>query len=1377
MKKIIPLFLSIIIVACGGGSSPGDTPNPFPPDPNFTPTQTFTVPLSSQQNVPRVSPDDTPIATITIEIDDNANKIRSSFNASSMTESIDLSLNTGKVGTNGSQIFNYEKDGNDYKIPTKDITEDQIKSITDGQTYIQLSTASNKSYRGQVLESNYKTLMFDISGYQVRPQVKSDEKFSGYGTYNTDTKQLYLMVDTGKHPDVTAVQVVLGKVGVNGQKVFDLDQDANDVTKWTTPDATTLNDATSDALLSGDTYVNATSTAHPTGELRGQILSNGLYVATFKMSPKQAVPITDSSATATVYSLLNKNDSSIEITAITNGASSLDTITLRKGELGENGSNILELDQDQTDASVWTKKDTLSQDDIDALKYGGLYLAGTSTPHPEGEIRGQVLPEEYVKTFAFELAGSQTVNPTETDSIGRGYGAYNKANHQIQLRVNLEQFADSTSAHVHTAGIGENGNIAHDLERVTGSTTSWQLPKGSVLTEDQAKAVYDNELYVSIHSPSHANGKVRGQILTEKFEVISFTLSGNQNVPVVDTDAEAYGYALVDLENNNLKLAIETSATTDVTSVQLKLGELGKDGGDIITLIKDPNNPNRWIMAEGDTLTAAQFTEFQQGNLYVSVGTTSNPSGEVRGQVVNGNTVVIMAFSLTGKQQLPSNYSDKAGAGYLSLNKHTKELKIRVNAPTTDFTDASLNLGHVGINGSKILDLTKEPNLAINSSWYGDLTISQAQEDELNTAGLYVHANSGTYPAGEIRGQIISAKKFDFTHFTLSARQEIPAPTSNAMGDGYILLNKESYAIEMRVHVYDVNDATSAELADGKPGVVGTSVIALESTSAANNIWQLPASTTLTPDQKQKMMDADLYVSVKSTSFNNGELRGQIVNDKYSLFAFRISGKQQVPTVATDVKGSGYALINKKDLSFSASVQLTNSSGVSDVILQPSGVGEPNSSGGFFIQDPTNSNLWTYTSSIDDATIDTMENGLYSINVKSNSVPPGDFVRGQMLMPHQFFKTMEINGKQNIPSLTETATGQGYAMVDLKTKKLNLVARTTGLANPSTTSATINEGSAGRESSNELVTLSEIGGVFSTNSSLDKASIDKVINDQTYVQIDTQTTPNVEIRGQVLDSHKSIFSYDLTPAQLVPTATSSATGTGYVVIDNFDFTIDGVLRTANVPDPVNATASVHVGSVGVNGPESFALVKDPTDSNLWIPSDTQPPLTQVQIDNLNKGAGYTLVDAGTNAQGDLRGQIITDAFQVLTFPIEGSQVVSPNTAAPNVSGTGYGLVDKKDFKVDLRILLAGTGLASPNIVSTVELKAALRGNVDARPTPVKSLEQVTPTLDPSTDSEWKIADGDGAWDPSIGLTGGYYISANIEDGSGTSLGSVRGQVE
>ena len=124
-------------------------------------------------------------------------------------------------------------------------------------------------------------------------------------------------------------------------------------------------------------------------------------------------------------------------------------------------------------------------------------------------------------------------------------------------------------------------------------------------------------------------GTLAGSAGVANANEISFSLSGDQEVPPVQTTATGSGTITVE-DDKSIQGKITTSNIKG-TGAHIHEAQVGKNGPDIITLQK--TSDDEWTVPSGAKLTDAQYDAFKAGGLYVNVHSNEHKNGEIRGQL------------------------------------------------------------------------------------------------------------------------------------------------------------------------------------------------------------------------------------------------------------------------------------------------------------------------------------------------------------------------------------------------------------------------------------------------------------------------------------------------------------------------------------------------------------------------------------------------------------------------------------------------------------------------------------------------------------------------------------------------------------------------
>ena len=118
----------------------------------------------------------------------------------------------------------------------------------------------------------------------------------------------------------------------------------------------------------------------------------------------------------------------------------------------------------------------------------------------------------------------------------------------------------------------------------------------------------------------------------------------------------------------------------------------------------------------------------------------------------SSSSEVTFKATLNGASETPPNSSVANGTATLTYNTNTKIFNIIVNFTGLSATISHIHEAPVGVSGKVVFGFPTPIKSPIN---YTSPALTFTQDSALNANLYYVNVHSETYPAGEIRGQLI----------------------------------------------------------------------------------------------------------------------------------------------------------------------------------------------------------------------------------------------------------------------------------------------------------------------------------------------------------------------------------------------------------------------------------------------------------------------------------------------------------------------------------------------------------------------------------------------------------------------------------------------
>jgi len=306
----------------------------------------------------------------------------------------------------------------------------------------------------------------------------------------------------------------------------DVSADGKSATYFASDNRFELTASQKSALMNRGIYVNIHSANFGSGELRGQVTPPVTASFFASLSGSAEVPSIETGASGAVVVELTTDDSLVVTGTFANLEGDFDATVaggshLHTGHAGTGGMVDILINAD-VDANLKggaylasDNKFGLDATQIQTLLDRGYYVNIHTTAFGAGELRGQVLGDAsaYFKTT---LSGiHEQPKPVITDAFG-------KVNVEVTGSRAIVSggfdalFSAYLFSHLHSADVTASGAVEVTLNAtVTNDTTGvYEIGNNTYeLTESQLNAIYDQGIYVNVHSETEGSGELRGQLL------------------------------------------------------------------------------------------------------------------------------------------------------------------------------------------------------------------------------------------------------------------------------------------------------------------------------------------------------------------------------------------------------------------------------------------------------------------------------------------------------------------------------------------------------------------------------------------------------------------------------------------------------------------------------------------------------------------------------------------------------------------------------------------------------------------------------------------------------------------------------------------------
>ena len=739
------------------------------------------------------------------------------------------------------------------------------------------------------LTSQNSTAQTFFTAHLTGAQASADVDSTGAGTaafvLTDDGLRFFMTVDSLSGP-ITNAHFHHAPMGVDGGVVRGIMDELDGHTSaglWSPDDAQPLSDELIAELFAGNLYLNVHTEAFSGGEVRGQILPSSGVGLTATLTPEQSVDEVESDGSGTAS--LQLTDAGLLFFLTVDGLSGdMSNAHFHEAPAGENGDVVRGIFDDfegNTAFGLWTPSDAepLTDELIQTLLLGGLYLNVHTPSFGSGEIRGQVYP---TTGWGFHAALNTDQITGDVESDGSGTGAFTLTDAGLLFRVTVDGLTgDITNAHFHRAPAGEDGGVVRGIMAdFAGNTASgvWTPDDDEPLTDELIRDLFAGNLYVNIHTEAHSGGEIRGQVVPRVGAELAAHLTPEQQFGGVVSDGS--GTAALSLTDDGLAFRVTvTGLTGDIANAHFHHADIGVNGS-VVRGIADDFVGNTatglWTPLDDEPLTEELISALLQGEIYINVHTADFGGGEIRGQVMVSEGTALRAV-LTNEQVVGEIEQDGSGTAAMTLTDAGLLYDVTVSGLSGDITNAHFHTGAAGVSGGVAHGIFDN---FVGNTASGVWANPSAEEIlALVNGDLYINIHTMTNSGGEIRGQVVPSSGIGAA-VQLDPQQEGGDITSSGAGTSSLSLTQAGL-----VYRLTGNDLTgpvvNAHFHNAPPGESGGVVRGIFaagfSGGSASGIWTSNDDEPLTPELMQELLAGNIYLNLHTDAYRGGEIRGQVL--------------------------------------------------------------------------------------------------------------------------------------------------------------------------------------------------------------------------------------------------------------------------------------------------------------------------------------------------------------------------------------------------------------------------------------------------------------------------------------------------------------------
>jgi hypothetical protein len=391
---------------------------------------------------------------------------------------------------------------------------------------------------------------------------------------------------------------------------------------------------------------------------------------------------------------------------------------------------------------------------------------------------------------------------------------------------------------------------------------------------------------------------------------VAFLLTSEEQLA---NHATSVGYANFTLSADRQRLDYQMVCwgIQDPTQAHIHVGRRGVDGTQVkdLQIIQDRYARGSWLASDQfQPLTSALVDSLLAGGMYINVHTLLNPSGEIRGQIMQPETYVSLA---SGLYETPPVSQSGTGIGFFAVDPANASVFIRGQAGnmSSKIVAAHVHNAPVGTPGPVVeptpMALSALDSLSASTEldWTNTDTtnpLTGSLLDKLRTGGLYWNVHTELNQTGEIRGQIRKGLLSDadtglwFMAILSGSQEGVAGKASNGSGTAFLHLSPDGTMAKIGALVSDLDGpVVGAHIHHGFIGDVPPNNVVVEIPTNLTSIWTSDDPVhPLTSEDIDSLFAGEYYINVHTSTYPDGEIRGQLLP-----MSSRAELKMRVPRV------------------------------------------------------------------------------------------------------------------------------------------------------------------------------------------------------------------------------------------------------------------------------------------------------------------------------------------------------------------------------------------------------------------------------------------------------------------------------------------------